>query len=31
MQNIYRAGPLMIAIIFIGGTIYDCNDNDYGD
>ena len=28
---IYRAGPLMDAIIFMSGTKYDCNDCYYGN
>ena len=27
----YRAGPLMVAIIFMSGTKYDCNDSYYGN
>ena len=27
----YRAGPLMVAIIFMRGTKYDCNDNYFED
>ena len=30
-NSLYRAGPLMIAIIFMMGTKYDCNDDDNSD
>ena len=29
--RVYRAGPLMVAIIFMRGTKYNCNDSYYGD
>ena len=30
-NSLYRTGPLMIAIIFMMGTKYDCNDDDNWD
>ena len=31
LWKVYRAGPLLIAIIFLTGTKYDCDDNYYGN